>query len=100
MKTARDNKFVGEEYLKQLEQRKELLNLLKEKRYIAEVPQDLDEFIIPLEKRNLIERSIEKIKQVYITEKGKEILPKIKFEKKIDVLTPEIIQNKEWKKLP
>ena len=67
------------------------------KRYVAEIPQDIDEFIIPLEKRNLIERSIEKIKQVYITDSGKKILPKIKFERKIDTLTPEIIQNKEWR---
>jgi len=91
---------AGKAYLKQLEQQEELLSALKEKLYTDEISHELVGFIIPLKERNLIEHYDEKIKEIQLTDAGKKILPHIKFEKRIDTLTPEIIKSGEWKKTP
>lgn len=91
---------TGKAYLKEVGQREELLAMLKDKKYEEEVPSDIDNFLLPLEERKLIERSIEKIKRLRLTDAGKKILPHIKFEKRIDMLTPEIIKSREWKTTP
>lgn len=75
-----------------------LLDLLSEKKYIDEITdKELKEKIILLEPRKLIARDIEKIKHVTLTTEGKNILPKIKIEDTINLLTSDMIINKTWK---
>ncbi|MDD5181776.1 MAG: phenylalanine--tRNA ligase subunit alpha [Candidatus Nanoarchaeia archaeon] len=90
----------GKAYIKHLERQKDLLNELRESKYADEVSNELDEFLILLKQRNLVEVSIEKIKHVSVTDAGKKVLPQIKFEKKIDELTPQIIKSGDWKQTP
>jgi phenylalanyl-tRNA synthetase alpha chain len=50
-----------------------------------------------LEKRGLIERTVKKKREVILTKRGKEILPKIEIKKEIVQLTPEILKERKWK---
>ena len=75
-----------------------LLVFLKDKKYFDEIKPNMQAFVGSLTDRNLIERDIDKVRQVRLTKLGKEILPKVKIEDTIDMVTPQIIQNKTWKK--
>ncbi|MCD6547787.1 MAG: phenylalanine--tRNA ligase subunit alpha [Nanoarchaeota archaeon] len=75
----------------------ELLKELQTPKLLEEIPEGLRQAIPFLRERGLIEIDEEKIKQVYLTKEGKQILPKVKIEETIDILTPEIILNKSWK---
>jgi len=74
-----------------------LLPMLKEWIYYEELPLGLREPIPFLKDRGLIEEEIKTIKTIYLTEEGKKVLPKIKIENKIDMLTSKIILDKSWK---
>ncbi len=75
-----------------------LLPLLKEWQYIDEIPIHLKEPIPFLIKRNLVEEENVSIRKVSLTDKGEEILPKIKENDYIEVLKPKDILSDVWKK--
>ena len=75
----------------------DLLPLLKKWRYIDEIPLDLREPLPFLEKRDLIESLDVAVKRIYLTDEGKKILPYIKLEDRLDVLTPKIILDGSWR---
>ena len=75
----------------------QLLPLLNDWMFFEEIPIFLREVVPFLEKRGIIERKDFSIKTIYLTADGKEILPFIKIEEKIDLLTPSIIVGKTWK---
>ncbi len=75
----------------------DLLPMLKDWLYLAEIPLGLREALPFLEERGLVEQDETTIKTIYLTDEGKKILPKVKLEEKIDLLTPKIIVEKLWK---
>lgn len=76
----------------------ELLPMLLDWTFIDEIPLYLREPIPFLKSRNIIEESEYLIKNIFLTEKGKKIIPKIKLEDEIELVTPKVIINKIWKK--
>ncbi len=59
---------------------------------------DFDPIVIDkLEKRGLIDKSVKKKRDVSLTKRGKEILPKIEINQNIGQLTPKILKEKTWK---
>ena len=91
---------AGREELRSSAEEK-LLKRLSKKMYIDEITEKEQRSCIPLlESRRLVVREIEKIKRISLTDAGKKILPHIKIEDTINVLTQDMIINKTWKNKP
>lgn len=73
------------------------LALLEKPLYHEELPKESQSVLIDLVNRKLVRREIHKIKKVILTEQGKKILPLVKIEQTIDILTPELIVKGQWK---
>jgi phenylalanyl-tRNA synthetase alpha chain len=87
----------GKKLLEKKGGEEELLKLLLHKRYLDEIPDELRMYIQPLFERSLIRRETEKIKRLFVTNEGKKILPHIRIEDKIDLLTQGMILSGKWK---
>ncbi|MCD6576281.1 MAG: phenylalanine--tRNA ligase subunit alpha [Nanoarchaeota archaeon] len=74
-----------------------LFHLLKDWIYFDEIPIFLREVVPFLEDRGIIEKKDSVIRTIYLTEEGKKILPKVRIEDKIDLLTPKMILDGSWK---
>ena len=87
----------GEKKLKGSWGEEELLKILKEKTYYDSIPNALQTFTGSLSYRGLIKRDIDTIKQVFLSDLGRKILPQVRIEDAIDMLTPQLILSGEWK---
>ena len=74
-----------------------LLPHLSDWTYFEELPFNLREIIPFLESRGIVEKKEVTVKTIYLTDEGRKILPKIKLEDKIDLLTPKMIKDGSWK---
>lgn len=75
----------------------ELFKSLKGWMYFDEILPHLKEIIPFLKSRGIVEEETSTIRTIYLGDAGKAILPKIKMEDKIDLLTPQMILSKSWK---
>jgi len=87
----------GMKRLKEPWMEEQLFPLLNNWIYFEEIPIFLREVIPFLERRGIIERKDFSIKKIYLTSDGKKVLPLIKLDEKIDVLTSKMIVEKTWK---
>lgn len=71
--------------------------LLEKPMYFDELPKENQLTVADLSNRKLIRQEAHNIKHVLLTDDGRKLLPHVKIEDAIDVLTSEIIVNKKWK---
>lgn len=89
--TPEGKKIISEESAEE-----KMLKLLDSAKYFDEIPMQLRPYVAALKGRGLVDRSDEKIKEIILADKAKKLIPNIKFEKTIDVLTPELILSGKW----
>jgi len=90
-------KDIAAAYLKGSNIEEKTLAMLEKPEYFDEIPKENQKIITDLANRKLIRMEMHSIKYILLTDEGKKVLPKIKIEDAIDVLTQDIIINKKWK---
>jgi len=88
--TTKGRKFIQE----QLPEEKVLSQLREGKQNTKSFDKLITEL---LEKRGLIKQTVEKKREVFLTELGKSILPKLEIKENIGQLSPKILKEKLWK---